>query len=76
MTIEITDFELSKQKGMMIRLITQKYDRSISSFITQDELNNAKNVKEYIAEKVKSLELELIKHLSGNNSVNDESIKD
>lgn len=74
--LEITDLEVFKRKGLMIRVVTQKYDRSIASFIPQDELNNVKNLKEYIADKVKALELELIKHLSESHSANDLTIKD
>ena len=61
---DITDLEVFKAKGLMIRVVSKKYDRSISSFIEQDDLNNAKNVKEYIKDKTKALELELIKHIN------------
>lgn len=64
MEIEINDWEVYKEKGMMILVVSKMLDRSISSFITNDNLHNASGSKKLIDAKIIELKETLMKNLN------------
>ena len=64
MEIEINDWEVYKEKGIMIIVISKMLDRSISSFITNDALNDAASSKKLIDAKIIELKETLMKNLN------------
>lgn len=67
MEIEINDWEVYQAKGVMIQLVSKMLDRSISSFITQEELNNAPSSKKLKDDKIIVLKNILMQNLNKDN---------
>lgn len=64
MEIEINDWEVCQAKGVMLQVVSKMLDRSISSFITQDELDNAPSSKKLKDDKIIELKTILMQNLN------------